>query len=137
MKTMLQHSRVIPSFALPLCSWCMINTALLDTADEIVAMYTDETRLNPLSTDALFTLALTSEDEEQSWSAIEQLQRLNTEAVFPQAIRLCHSHEARQRRVGVDILAQLGLSEHTFHEPVMQVLLAMRRRANRRRGDEA
>lgn len=42
-----------------------------------------------------------------------------------EAIRLCHSSDARQRRVGVDVLAQLGLPEQTYHEPVMQVLLAL------------
>jgi len=89
-----------------------------------VVMDRDETQLQLLSADALFTLALTSEDEAQAWSAIAQLHRLTTEAVFTEAVRLCHGHEARQRRVGVDVLAQLGLQEQTFHEPVMQVLLA-------------
>jgi HEAT repeat protein len=85
----------------------------------------DDTQLNTLSADALFTLARTSEDAAQVWSAIERLHGLSTEAVFTEAVQLCHSHEARQRRVGVDILAQLGLPEHTYHEPVMQVLVAM------------
>jgi HEAT repeat protein len=89
-----------------------------------VVMDRDETQLQLLSADALFTLVLTSEDEAQAWSAIAQLHRLTTEAVFTEAVRLCHGHEARQRRVGVDVLAQLGLPEHTFHESVMQVLLA-------------
>jgi hypothetical protein len=84
-------------------------------------MHTDETRLDTLSADALFRLALTSADEEQSWSAIAQLHRLNTEAVFSEAVRLCRSPNAHERRVGIDVLAQLGLSADTFHEPVMQV----------------
>ena len=85
----------------------------------------DDTPLKTLPTDALFTLALTSEDEEQVWSTIQRLHSLNTAAVFTEAVRLCHSRNARHRRVGVDIIAQLGLPEQTFHDPVVQVLLAM------------
>jgi len=85
----------------------------------------DEPQLNSLSADALFRLALTSEDETQAWTAIERLHRLNTEAVFTEALQLCRSPIAHERRVGVDVIAQLGLPEQTFHEPAMQILLAM------------
>ena len=54
-----------------------------------------------------------------------QLHRLNTEGVYTEAVRLCRSPNANDRHVGVDVLAQLGLPEHTFHETVMQVLLAL------------
>jgi hypothetical protein len=64
----------------------------------------DDTPLNTLPADALFTLALTGEDEEQSWSAITQLHGLNTEAIFTEAVRLCRSANAHERRVCVDVL---------------------------------
>src|SRR5215203_5512044 len=76
----------------------------------------DDTPLNTLPADALFTLALTGEDEEQSWSAITQLHRVATEAVFTEAARLCRSTNAHERQVGVDVIAQLGLPTNTFHE---------------------
>jgi HEAT repeat protein len=85
----------------------------------------DDTPLNMLPADALFTLALTGADEEQSWSAITQLHRVATEAVFTDAARLCRSSNPHDRRVGVDVLAQLGLPENTFHEQAMHVLFAL------------
>ena len=85
----------------------------------------DNTWLHTLSVDALFRLAITSEDEDQAWSAIERLQRLDTETVFTEAIRLCHSRDARRRRIGVDVLGQLGLPQQTSHESIVQLLLAL------------
>jgi HEAT repeat protein len=98
----------------------------VDTA-EVLSMHTenDNTWLPTLSVDALFSVAITSQDEEQAWSAIERLQSLNTETVFAEAVRLCHSRDARRRRIGVDVLGQLGMPQQTYHESIVQLLLAL------------
>jgi HEAT repeat protein len=85
----------------------------------------DNTELNILAIDGLFELALTSEDEERAWAAIQRLHGVATEEIFTKAVALCHSQDARERRVGVDVLAQLGLPQQAFHEQVMHVLLTL------------
>jgi HEAT repeat protein len=85
----------------------------------------DNPTLDLLSADDLFRLAVASHDEEQAWSAIERLQRLDTESVFAEAARLCHSQNARQRRVGVDVLGQWRLPQQTSQEAIVQELLAL------------
>jgi hypothetical protein len=57
--------------------------------------HNDDTLLNTLSADTLFAIASTSDDEEQAWAAIERLRSINTEDVFTQAVRFCHSRDAR------------------------------------------
>ena len=81
--------------------------------------------LHSLFAEVLFALASTSDDEEQAWSAIERLRSINTEQIFTEAVRFCHSPEARERRVGVDVIAQFGLPEQTYHEPVVLLLINM------------
>lgn len=81
--------------------------------------------VNTLSVEALFTIAATSYDEDQVWAAIERLRSIGTEAIYTQAVAFCHSETARERRVGVDVLAQWGLPQPTYHEPVVQLLLTV------------
>src|SRR5690349_12451285 len=85
----------------------------------------DNTELTTLAADSLFEIALTSQNEERAWAAIQRLHGVATEEIFTKAVALCRSPSAHDLRVGADVLAQLGLPEQTFHEPVMQVLLAM------------
>jgi HEAT repeat protein len=87
--------------------------------------HNDDTLVNNLSADALFALASTTDDEEQAWAAIERLRNLATEDVFTQAVRLCHSCDAHERCVGVVVIAQFGLPQQTYHEPVVQLLIQM------------
>ena len=85
----------------------------------------DTTPLNLCSVDDLVRLAVTSQDADQAWSAIERLQRLESEMVLAEAVRLCHHRDARQRRVGVDVLGQWRLPQQTSHELIVQALLAL------------
>jgi len=85
----------------------------------------DNTPLDLCSVDDLFRLAVTSQDADQAWSAIERLQSLDTEIVFAEAVRLCHRQDARQRQVGVDVLGQWSLPQQTSHESIVQALLTL------------
>ncbi|GCE22626.1 HEAT repeat domain-containing protein [Dictyobacter kobayashii] len=72
----------------------------------------------------LFLLAL-NDDDEIAWEAITELQRRGNRDIFEQAHQFCISSETKKRRVGADILGQLGLLERPFHEEIFVVLLAM------------
>jgi HEAT repeat protein len=85
----------------------------------------DNTERTTLAAAGLFELALTSKDEERAWSAIQRLHGVATEEIFTKAIALCHSQDARERRVGVAVLAQHGLPQQAFPEQIMHVLLTL------------
>jgi HEAT repeat protein len=73
----------------------------------------------------LFHIALTEADEEVVREAIMELHLRGSRNVFEDACRLCASPEARERRVGADILGQLGTPNLTFPEETLAVLLGM------------
>jgi HEAT repeat protein len=78
-----------------------------------------------LATEALFTIALTEDDEDVAWPAISELQRRGTPEIYARARQLCGGPLVRQRRVGTDILGQIARPEATYHEESVQFLLAM------------
>lgn len=84
-----------------------------------------DTRTN----EELLHVALTEADEDAAWSAIAELQGRGDRDVFDRASRLCTAQDALARRVGADILGQLGVhagqAGRAFHEETMAVLLAM------------
>ncbi len=77
----------------------------------------------------LLHVALTEVDEDIAWKAIAELQRRGDHDIFDHACRLCTSEDAGARRVGADILGQLGVQlgqpGRAFHEETMGVLLKM------------
>ena len=79
--------------------------------------------------EALLHMALTETDEDVAWRAIVRLQERGDRDIFERASELCQSRDARARRVGADILGQLGVRYlqpgRAFHEETMAVLLAM------------
>jgi HEAT repeat protein len=81
------------------------------------------------TTEELLHIALTEVDEDRAWRAIAELQRRGDRGVFEQACRLCRAEDAKARRVGVDILGQLGVRYlqpgRAYHEETMALLLAM------------
>ena len=81
-------------------------------------------RHDPRSNEDLLYAALT-EDEDQAWDAIMILQVRSSLDIFEAARQLCASQDARERRVGADILGQLGLLEQAFHEESVELLLGM------------
>ncbi|MGH2480256.1 MAG: hypothetical protein ACRDHW_11420, partial [Ktedonobacteraceae bacterium] len=88
-----------------------------------------EKRIDTYTDEALFYIALTDADEDVAWQAIAELHLRGDRAIFEHACKLCVSEEARARRVGADILGQLGVkpgqSGHAFHAETMVTLLKM------------
>jgi HEAT repeat protein len=78
-----------------------------------------------LATEALFTIALTEDDEDIAWEAITELQRRRTPDIYLRTRQLCGSPLVRERDVGADILGQLARPDSTQHEESVQILLAM------------
>lgn len=80
---------------------------------------------DPPTDAALFTIALTSDDDEARWEAIHQLQSRASAEVCAEALRLCGGDAPAERAVGAHVLAQLGLPAPTYHEVAVLRLLAM------------
>src|SRR5215469_10477196 len=80
---------------------------------------------DPRSTDELIRLAQAATDEDAAWEIIPILHYRNTWDDFAQVRALCESDEAHARKVGADIIGQLGVGEDTFRAAAVDVLLAM------------
>ncbi len=77
------------------------------------------------SDEELLHVALTEEDEDRAWDAIAVLHLRGNPATCEAARRLCASQDANERRVGADILGQLGKTDNKFHEEAVTTLLGM------------
>ena len=73
----------------------------------------------------LFHVSLNRTDEDASYLAISELQLRGTLDVFEHAHQLCTSSDTYERRVGADILGQLGTPDPKFHEETLAILLGM------------
>jgi HEAT repeat protein len=72
----------------------------------------------------LIATALSKPDEELTyWNAVAALQWRGTLEVFNRADRLCQSPCSVERRLGADILGQLGCPDRSFPKECTQVLL--------------
>lgn len=80
---------------------------------------------DPRTTDDLFDVALHNPDDDTTWTAIAALHLRGTHAVFERACELCESQTARERRVGADVLGQVGRPDDTWHEGAVDTLLAL------------
>jgi HEAT repeat protein len=80
---------------------------------------------DPRTNDELFHTALAGTDEDVVWSAINELQQRGSREAFEHARELCASPDSHEQRVGVDVLAQLGIPDLTFHEETLAILLGM------------
>jgi HEAT repeat protein len=85
----------------------------------------DEKRHDPRSTEELIRLALTEQDEDAAWEPVSVLHYRGSREVLEAATRLCASTSAGERRVGVDILGQLGIPDRTFPNECFEVLAGM------------
>lgn len=97
----------------------------MDKTDLKLQEYWAEMRGDPRSIDQLVTAALTEPDENVAWNAVAALHFRGTKEVFEKAEALCHSDCAAERRLGVDILGQLGIPERTYPRECVSLLLAM------------
>lgn len=85
--------------------------------------YTREERLSdPRSTEELIRLALAEEDADAAWDFVVFLQFRGSAEVFSRAQELCGSDDPRARKLGVDILGQLGVPDRALPEECFQTL---------------
>lgn len=80
---------------------------------------------DPRPVDDLIAFLLGGPDEDPYWDAIVALHWRGTREVLDRAAGLCRSPCAVERRVGADILGQLGVPERAFPEEGLRILLAM------------
>jgi HEAT repeat protein len=80
---------------------------------------------DPRPVDELIAFLLGGPDEDPYWDAVGALHRRGTREVLDRAVGLCRSPCAVERRVGADILAQLGVPERAFPEAGLHILLPM------------
>jgi HEAT repeat protein len=74
----------------------------------------DMNKEESVSVDDLINAALSEAGEEAAWDAVCALQWRGSREVLKRAEALCTSDCSRERRLGADILGQLGLPERTF-----------------------
>jgi len=79
-------------------------------------------RNDPRSTDELVQLALNEPDDDAAWEPVVVLHFRATNEVLQKAELLCLSAETRERKLGVDILGQLGVPDRAFPDECFQVL---------------
>ena len=80
---------------------------------------------DPRSTSELLAVALTQGDEELRWNAIGALHLRGTREIFETAAAFCRSTEAKERALGADILAQLGVPERSFPDESFESVVAL------------
>jgi hypothetical protein len=76
-------------------------------------------------TQTLFKRALNANNDDTQWRWIQQLHLRGTLEVFEQAKILCYSRKTRDRRIGADVLGQIGAPERAFPEEVLTLLEEM------------
>lgn len=81
--------------------------------------------LDRLSTCELITILLCEPEEDHAWDALFALHWRASREVLDQATALCLSACPLERRVGADILSQLGTPERTFPDECCRTLIAM------------
>jgi HEAT repeat protein len=80
---------------------------------------------DPRSVDDLINVALTETDEWIAWDAVGALHSKGTVDAFQRAQSLCRSPCPQERRLGADILGQLGIPERTFPRGSAAILILM------------
>lgn len=89
------------------------------------AAHEEHKRSDPRTTEQLISVALTEPDEHLAWDAICTLHFRGTSQVLHRASELCRSANPVERRLGADILGQLGVPDRTFPTECVAVLLGM------------
>lgn len=80
---------------------------------------------DPRTVDELFFAALTEADEDVAWQPVAALHFRGSREVLDRARSLCLSGCAFERRIGADILGQLGVPDRTFPDDCREILLKM------------
>lgn len=86
----------------------------------------NQTENDPRSTAELIQLALRAGDDDDAyWVPLPILHRRGSAEVLDAAFELCASPRSGERRLGVDILGQLGVPTRTFPEEGSAMVLSM------------
>ena len=81
---------------------------------------------DPRPVEELISSALSEPDEEHTyWDAVVALHWRGTREVFDRTSQLCQSLCPMERRLGADILGQLGCPDRSFPKECPQILLGM------------
>lgn len=80
---------------------------------------------DPRSIDELFLAALCEPDEDRAWDAVAALHWRGSREILDRALSLCGSACAFERRVGAEILGQLGVPERSYPEECRRMLIHM------------
>jgi HEAT repeat protein len=89
------------------------------------ARYERRMKHDPRPLEELIATALTEPDEDLAWEAVCVLHFRGSKQVLGRASELCRSPQIAERRLGANILGQLGLPERTFPSECLEILLAM------------
>ena len=73
-----------------------------------------EARDDPRTVEELVSLALSEQDENAAWDVVSILHLRGTHEVFDAARSLCQSCCDAEQTLGVNILGQLGVPDHSF-----------------------
>jgi HEAT repeat protein len=77
------------------------------------------------STHDLVALALGADDDHDQWDLIVTLHYRGSAKEFQAAADLCRSQEPRERKLGTDILGQLGWADRTFLTESVDLLIPL------------
>ncbi|QLE59694.1 HEAT repeat domain-containing protein [Nostoc sp. TCL26-01] len=77
------------------------------------------------STTKIIQLASDEEDKDSYWDLVWILRARGSDEEFAAASRLCQSQSSKQRSLGVDILAILGIPQRTYTQKCGDILLKL------------
>lgn len=80
---------------------------------------------DPRTVDELFLAALTETDDDLAWQPVSALHYRGTHEALDRARALCLSECSFERRLGADVLGQLGVPERTFSRECCAILMRM------------
>jgi HEAT repeat protein len=91
----------------------------------VIMSQESDCRNDSRTTEELVDFALCQSDEDSAWSAVTSLHWRGTFEVLKQAEQLTRSSSSRERRLGADILGQLGVPERSFPAECTEILSGM------------
>src|SRR5580698_3679121 len=71
----------------------------------------------------LFQIAVSEFENRKAWDAIQVLRWRRTREIFNSARKLCASPVAKEREVGVNVLAQIGAGKPVFMRQSVDLLI--------------
>ncbi|CAN5467319.1 hypothetical protein BH10PLA2_BH10PLA2_14490 [soil metagenome] len=79
----------------------------------------------PFSTHELISIALTEQDEVAAWDAVVTLHYRGTREIFDAACQLCMGNCHQEKRLGANILGQLGIPKRTYPVETVHLLVQL------------